>query len=346
MKPYLLLFSLCFITASGCKKSSPINPGTGPDVYVSGYVTYHSGLNAAAYWKNGTAILLAGASLYSNAQAISVQGNTIYAAGYTTAGNGKPVATVWKNNVATKLTDTLYNSVANAMFVNGSDVYVAGDILGADGYWTPHYWKNGVDVPLPTNGSKAYASARCIFVNGQDIYVGGHASIDGTSQEATFWKNGIETILTQYTSNSSVEAVAIADNNVYLAGVINIAGYNSAIYWKNGTANNISVANTVASASGLKISGNHIFVAGVEENLQTTVNGQHLIYWKNDPAAVPLVDFDQNAAHADQTGGIDVFNADTYVAGATGGKSACYWKNGNSVVLGDGVGHGIAVVGH
>lgn len=345
MKYNLLLVSLLFVAASGCKKSNSLKPTGAPDVYVSGYMAYSSGLTAAAYWKNGKAVTLAGPSLYSNAQAISVMGSTVYVAGYTTAGNGKPVATFWKNNVATRLTDTLFNSVANAMYINGSDVYIAGDVLDADGNWTPHYWKNGVDYPLPTNGSNRYVSARCIFVNGQDVYVGGHASATGTSQDATYWKNGIETILTEYTAASSVEGIAVVKNDVYLAGAINKAGYNFAMYWKNGISDTINRANTVASASGLKISGNNIFIAGVEQSLSAFGNPQYLIYWKSGLTVAPLVESKQIDAEVDQTGGIDVLNNDIYIAGSTGGRSACYWKNGSCIVLGDGAAHGIVVVG-
>jgi hypothetical protein len=343
MKTYLFL-GLFFLTVavSTCKKSPDTNKKVASDVYVSGYIINSAtGLDIATYWKNGIAIQLAGSSNFSHAQSIVLSGNVIYVVGYTTAGNGKFVATLWKNSILSRLSDTSTNSVANAITVVGNDVYIVGDMMDKNDRWTPHYWKNGIDIPLPLLNGTQYESARAICISGQDVYVCGYTSKDNSNVYATYWKNGIETTLTQI-SQASAEAISVINNDIYLAGYVNHAGYNTAIYWKNGVPVDLSDSSVVASASSMTIKGSYIYVAGITQNLNTNLTS--LTYWKNTVGSTPLK-VSKPGIFADRVTGVDVDGDDIYVAGSVN-QMASYWKNGNYVSLGIGAAYGIAVVSH
>jgi len=174
---------------------------------------------------------------------------------------------------------------------------------------------------------------------GPALYVTG--SIDNV---ATYWRNGVAVDLVgSSSSRGAANAVAVAGNDVYVAGWVYNGTHKVAAYWKNGKEVNLSDGSSDAQATAIAVAGNDVHTAG------WVYNGTHDVaaYWKNG-TQVNLSDGNSEA----QAVGIAVAGSDVYVAG-TVDDAITYWKNGIAVTFTDpdygyvilGQTYGIAVAG-
>ena len=69
-----------------------------------------------------------------------------------------------------------------------------------------------------------------------------------------YWKNGVGISLTSGTTSADATALAVAGNDVYVAGYEkNEKGYNVAKYWINGVAKVIGSENNHSGLTGIYI---------------------------------------------------------------------------------------------
>ncbi|CAM3735883.1 hypothetical protein MUGA111182_06195 [Mucilaginibacter galii] len=152
------------------------------------------------------------------------------------------------------------------------------------------------------------------------------------------------------------------DQDIYIAGDEN----NTATYWKNGEAVRLTDLNNFSHASGIAVFGNDVYVSGYKTNNKDAVyesgSSQHTVvtdsknkvpqrngtiagYWKNKK----FMDITDGTVNAEASS-IAVIGNDVYVAGyeCDGQKAASgsddlnnavakYWRNGQPVVLTDGI---------
>lgn len=71
-----------------------------------------------------------------------------------------------------------------------------------------------------------------------------------------YWKNGIPTLLTDEKSSSSVAAIKVVGNDVYVAGIELNGSINIAKYWKNGIAIPLTNGTINSGVNGMFITTN------------------------------------------------------------------------------------------
>lgn len=260
---------------------------------------------------------------------------TVYVAGMqrdSVTGNDR--ACYWKNGVITNnvVPSGNPNYYANAMAVIGGDVYTAG-YENKPSLWKCQVWKNGQHL---YELGDAYCEARALAVIGSDVYTGGQL-YESPTRYALYWKNSADvTFLGMHASsgNAFVNGFATSGSDLYAVGNIG----NDGKFWKNGTE--LSLSNSSGTIlKAITVSGNDVFITG-------NAGTRTIRYWKNNTHT----DITVPAGREIYASGIAVENNDIYVSGweSTGTVLiAKYWKNGNEVVLGDGIRHsytgGIAV---
>jgi hypothetical protein len=332
----ILLFLFCTMS---CHKGA--NPKPGVDVYLCGYTRTgegNVGNMIATYWKNGTAVSLANSSEWSDAKAITTDGDNIYISGYEIAANGNLVATYWKNGIVVRLADSSINSNTSAIAVQDGNVYVAGSIpTGAV------YWKNGTIVNLQSSLAPTLLGM-AVSANG-DVYLAGYTNPGGINK-ATYWKNGVPVTLADNGQGSSASAIAVHGSDVYVAGTIYGYIYNIATYWKNGVPTSLTNGVINSSASGIVVNGNDIYIAGSVN----VANGyglfpeSYFIYWKNGKAQNNIGEI----SSAINPGNMAVVDTDVYVVN-TGAGYPAYWKDSNYINYSNyssAPANGIAIVTH
>jgi hypothetical protein len=250
---------------------------SGDDVYVAGYQVADNGNGIVTYWKNGSPVYVTDGSYDAIAFAITVSGNDVYIAGTegkfendgyyifpTYWKNGKPVhltsgsqdggafditvldndvyvagaesngfgyfATYWKNGNPVILSDPFDAVVANSIAVANGTVYVAGTQYLSDGHTIGKLWKNGEDVHLT---DILNSSADYVAVSNNDVYV-----CTSGDQIAKYYKNGA--LVTLDSPGSFASAIAVNNENVYVAGSKSNGIHDIATYWKNGNPVSLS----------------------------------------------------------------------------------------------------------
>lgn len=188
------------------------------------------------YLKNGQQTLFPNEmpTAHSNNRAHFVSGDDIYLV-------ASDEAAYWKNGKKVVVDNTVTGfdrARATGIFVAGGDVYVSGikSFVRKDAS-TPNksiavYWKNGKEVILSTGvGPNNTRLTNSIHVSGSDIYVAGARQDTETGHTfAVYWKNGNEIILGKGPTFTQAQYIAVAGNDVYVAGEIG----NKKVYWKNG----------------------------------------------------------------------------------------------------------------
>lgn len=237
---------------------------------------------------------------------------------------GNDRACYWKNGSITFSTVPSGNPnyYANAMAVAGNDVYTAGFEIKPS-LWKCQVWKNGQHL---YELGDAYCEARALAVIGSDVYTGGQL-YESLTRYALYWKNSSDiTMLGTNTNNGAayVNGFAASGSDLYAVGNIGNVGK----VWKNGAE--ISLPNSAGSVlKAITVSGNDVYIIG---NVSVTT----IRYWKNNIHT----DITVPAGREIYASGIAVENNDIYISGweSTGTVLiAKYWKNGNEVVLGDGI---------
>lgn len=140
--------------------------------------------------------------------------------------------------------------------------------------------------------------------------------------QAVYWKNGVATLLSRDNQFTSADAIAVKDNNVYVAGSVK----NNAVYWKNGVMTKLENGTKSSLAVDILISGNDVYLAGYVDN--------EAVYWKNGLRTTLSRSPKYNEAVAF---GIGVSGSDIYVTGYQYNSEtlavATVWKNGTPTIL-------------
>ena len=202
----------------------------GTDVYVAGFTTNGSGMQAAVYWKNGTLVPLHDTATGSaQAKAIAVSGADVYVAGWVDEGTRSAV--VWKNGSPT----TLYAADVSeglGVAVSGADVYVAG-YYTSSGKEVSCWWKNDAAGRVDLYGAN-FSRANGIAVAGADVYAAGYYVPAAGTATVCYWKNGSGGRVDLGAVGQATSAF-VSGTDVYVAGYyLNAKSNIAAAYWKNG----------------------------------------------------------------------------------------------------------------
>jgi hypothetical protein len=185
----------------------------GNDIYVAGYESDGT-KNIATVWKNGVATQLTN----GEATAIVVSGNDVYVGGQEETSSFTSIAKLWKNGVETVLSDSSDYCFVTSMALSARGVYEVGyGISGNGGYYQAKVWINGVlQNPIQYN-SESFLYG--IAIVGNDIYYAGYSrNIYSDNRQPTLWKNN-NVVLIPYSAIGEFRAVAVKDNDVYVASM-------------------------------------------------------------------------------------------------------------------------------
>jgi hypothetical protein len=257
----------------------------GNDVYVAGSQINANSKYIATYWKNGVSVSLTNGTNSAYATSIAVVGNDVYVAGFENTASSIPQAKFWKNGTATQLSTIQSN--ANAIVVVNGNVYVAGYELNiTTSRYMAKYWtinSSGNITSQILNSSITQSGVLYdIKVVGSDIYTAGYES-NGQVDVAKFWKGTTATNV-HTTGSSKVNAIAIVNNEVYMAGsAYNTSSKLVAKHWKATSQAVVGLDLTDgtdhAQANGIFVLGTDVYVAGFESKGNSSAK-----YWKNGVA--------------------------------------------------------------
>jgi hypothetical protein len=163
-----------------------------------------------------------------------------------------------------------------------------------------------------------------------DVYVVGTVYTE-ESATATVWKNGQMTTLPS-TGYVWIQDVIVSGSDVYVLG--------NDCYWKNSVrVPLVPLSGNVSSARAMAISGSDVYVVG---NTLNDNDDWLACYWKNGNLTTLTTHRGSEATSIFISGG------DVYIAGydeydsfvddywSVSVQKACYWKNGNRILLTDG----------
>jgi hypothetical protein len=169
-----------------------------------------------------------------------------------------------------------------------------------------------------------------------DVYTAGYELSDAGAEIATYWKNGEAHVLGGV-NGSFATSIAVAGNDVYVAGLENNATQDVPKYWKNGVPVELTDGTNRSYANSIFVSGTDVYVAGGEQVSHTTAK-----YWKNGgPVILP------DLGEGSLANSIFVSGQDVYVGGWVAktaqldpthfvqSEIASYWKNGVLTQLAD-----------
>jgi hypothetical protein len=238
----------------------------------------------------------------------------------------------------------IVNGVASAIKFNYvPEVFIAGYVGDASGYYRAVYWKNGIPTILTGTGLHTYANDIAVVNN--DVYVVGSRYI-GSHTVARLWKNGTEMPVSNDVNSSSAEGIVVSGNDVYISGYeVNSSGKTVARYWKNGNPIDLTDGSTSGTASCMVVDGQNVYVGG---HFADASGNTKATYWKDGVANVltPGVSFIWDIF----VSGDDVYSTGSIRNTGPGVGFVSYWKNGEAVLLGPGLGsgagRGIVVVGN
>lgn len=278
----------------------------GGHVYVSGWITWNNGqivYGIPMLWTDGKMTLLPDPSNQGTTGGVFANGSDVYVVGNVGTARGR-AAVVWKNGIPSLMPDTgSLNEYVSGIAVSGSDVYVSGGnysqyLPSSSASYYACYWKNGQIHSLDSGLIEFYPASTLIlgyptttglFVSGSDVYISGKkdsAFPSSTPQSysykerAMYWKNGTPVLLPVTDQGTEALAIVEANDNVYLAGIVNYIGSYGATMWKNGVLQPIPFPGIKSSANGIAVSGTDVYVAGVEY-----INGKsYATRWKNNVA--------------------------------------------------------------
>jgi len=256
-----LLFTILAVLACIAVKSQ--------DIYTSGYFTNDSGPKIAAVFKNGEMLYgqkQIGKDMYSSAMAIDTVNGDIYwsANAFPLNSISDSYGNVMKNDEI--LLDNVIGTCINDISFDGGDIYSAGymnDIYES----IAAVWKNGETTPLYTYCTDKHSSVvlgidvvdgvvyacgyyeeglhyGCVWVNGDLYAIHPNSEVTGITYHdgdiyylldectTSVYKSGEEFFeLQNYGGScSDVNAIIVADNDVYTAGFL---GFIDCVVWRN-----------------------------------------------------------------------------------------------------------------
>ncbi|MBL7706991.1 MAG: hypothetical protein JNM21_15695 [Taibaiella sp.] len=326
MKKIILSLLAIGLVFSACRKKSSVeeqSEHSSVDIYAVGYEKNQQNKMVAKLWKNGVVTSLTDGRFNAVANAVSVSGADVYVVGYEVNAAGKWVAKLWKNGVGTDLFEGGNSTAAHSVAVSGNDVYVVGyESIGIR--TISKLWKNA-EVTVISDGSIS-APLRFVTVVDGDVYMTG--SINGF---AHLWKNGTASNISS-NIRSSGDALAISENDVYVAGVESINEKKSAVLWKNGIPERLSNDSDFSVEAGsVAISGEDVYVVGRVKS--STGYPGPVKLWKNGVESTLTNTFNTN--YFTFKIAVSVFGNDVYIGDGDEGK-AKIWKNGIATNLTDG----------
>ncbi len=237
-------------------------------------------------------------------------------------------ACCWRVDLATnEITQIALNAYgeANGIVISNGDMYISGYRTNTNAKSQACYWKNGIVTFLTDSGKDFEGVGIAVSVN--DIYVAGEEY--GTGGKNCYWKNGVQTNLPSAQS-AGVKDIFVSGNDVYVCGWEGgVSGKEgTACYWKNSVKTTLTDGQNNAETRAVFVSGTDIYVAGRERKPYSTTWIAR--YWKNG-SPVTLTDGNNDA----DVNSITVSNDKVYAAGYEnpGVSIACYWENGNRIVL-------------
>ncbi|HTH55814.1 MAG TPA: hypothetical protein VL728_07185 [Cyclobacteriaceae bacterium] len=221
---------------------------SGSDVYLAGYQeNLITEANHILYWKNGVKTILANSNYYASLTGIAVSGSDVHTSGYLIDANWNVTPAYWKNGVQTLLADP--GSYTTNITLSGADVYVTGvTSKHISYYFTGCYWKNGQLITLETPDGWS-SSANALVVFGADVYIAGTIQnyVNNTNNYAVvYWKNGVMTQLSDVSRIANGTSIAVAGNDVYVAGSVSSGSNLQATVWKNGVATTLGLGQAAA----------------------------------------------------------------------------------------------------
>ncbi len=174
----------------------------------------------------------------SRANAIAVSANQVYISGYAYNGSNY-IVVLWKGDgTYIPLTLGQYNAFSYGIAISGSDVYIGGSEAGTAKYWEYNGLSAATSHDIGTAGKSQAGEINCIAVNDSKVYMAWY-DYSGTLGKAMHWNNGTKIPLSTGSAvNEETYSIAVAGNNVYVAGRFDAdpaGGYNfRSILWKNG----------------------------------------------------------------------------------------------------------------
>jgi len=230
----------------------------GTEVYTGGFEIIN-GFDLPRYWHNSTGTTvnvkdpIISTDVLGNGacSGIYCSNNNVYAVGSYRNSQGR--FSPWKTTNGEVPAETVPNNdkhcFANGVFVSGTDQYIVGTQNSPlTGLAMATVWKND-NYTLLTDGNNSIGVAKAVVVAGSDVYVAGYEQenyFGGGPTFAKYWKNGVPVKLS--TVNSNATAIAIFDNDVYVAGWENNGTRDVIKYWKNGIA--VSLTDGTYSSAG------------------------------------------------------------------------------------------------
>lgn len=176
------------VALSGCKDAVDVT-ASGTVVYVAGMATDpNSGLITAAYWQNGSKILMGDGNTETTANALALSGADVYVVGRDV---DFEIARLWKNGQVASLPGVALYSDAIDVAVDGQNVYVL--VTEEDqntGNVRSVVYKNNTRSVL-SNDPSVNTVGTGLAVKDGVVYVCGFRTDNSTGKErAVYWKNG------------------------------------------------------------------------------------------------------------------------------------------------------------
>lgn len=314
--PSTTTYTLSATNSQGARSSASLTVWVTP----TGQSAYACG-PGAGYWVNGTWVGLA-APGSGPVNCIVVSGDKIYVAEDSSYDpTVTPVPGYWLNGTWKGLGTT--GGGINALVVSNANVYAGGWLK--DGYQKikPGYWLNGAWVDLPqtlTGGLQGGWSVTSLVVSGGDVYAAGYNGTGGG-----YWLNGAWVGLPG--ANTLVNAIALADGNVYAGGSKEGAFPVAPGYWING--NWVALPGASTTVNGLVVSGGDVYASS---SSASTTPG----YWLNGTWVLLPLPADPTVWGAG-CNTLAVSGTDVYIGGYLiyygGSQVPGYWLNGRWVNL-------------
>lgn len=155
-----------------------------------------------------------------------------------------------------------------------------------------------------------------------DVYVAGTV-FNGTKTIATIWKNGNAVSLASPDSTSYANAIAVVNNDIYVAGNIN----SNAVYWKNGVVHRLGQFARGSNARAITVIDGKVLVVGNGNGLNDFYTVP--LYWKDDVlqnlTIEPMYSINPTGITSD---GINVFiSASAFDERSDMKSELLYWEN-------------------
>lgn len=221
--------------------SLPIDGSTGEAIAVSGNNVYFAGLSmnpsegmqVATVWKNGIATQLSVADSYANT--LRLQGSDVFVGGSELINGIGFSATIWKNGSRLFLNKS--GSEVKDMQIDGADIHAVGSVnlkLINQDLAPPFaaYWKNGEQTVL---SRVPYSLAGSVELIGKDVYIAVQEKdiANPSLSKDKLWKNGKIYSLATGSGAFSLVDLAVADNQLYIAGYMGDEAAPKVWKWEN-----------------------------------------------------------------------------------------------------------------